>query len=86
MSILKRTLKPTVIDQARLHNATAVLIEDRASGTQLLQDLQRDGFSNLKAVKPDKDKRMRMAGQTGPIENGFVYIPEAAHWLQEYSQ
>ena len=77
-------LKPAIIDQARRHNATVVLIEDRASGTQLLQDLQRDGVANLNAVKPDKDKRMRMAGQTGPIENGFVYIPEAAHWLQEY--
>ena len=82
--LLYPDLKPAVINQSRQHSATAVLIEDRASGTQLIQDLQREGFSRLTAIKPDKDKRMRMAGQTGPIENGFVYIPEEAHWLQEY--
>jgi predicted phage terminase large subunit-like protein len=82
--LLYPDLKPAVIEQARLHDASIVLIEDKASGTQLIQDLKREGFHKLRACKPDKDKRMRMADNTAPIENGFVYLPTEAHWLAEY--
>jgi phage terminase large subunit-like protein len=27
---------------------------------------------------------MRLHAQTATIENGFVHVPEAAHWLAEY--
>ena len=77
-------LKRAVVDQARIHKATVVLIEDRASGTQLIQDLKHENFSKVKAVSPSKDKVMRMSDQTAPIENGFVYLPVQAHWLSEY--
>ncbi len=77
-------LKRAVVEQAQRHGATAILIEDRASGTQLLQDLGREGISGLQARKPTGDKQMRMSAQTGPIENGFVFIPAEAHWLAEY--
>lgn len=77
-------LKPAVIQQAQMHNATIVLIEDHASGTQLIQDLTRDNFSKFQACQPAKDKRMRMSDQTAPIENGFVYLPHEAYWLPEY--
>ena len=82
--LLYPDLKPAVLEQARMHHATIVLIEDRASGTQLIQDLKRDGFSKFKAIQPDRDKKMRMSDQTAPIENGFVYLPTEAHWLPEY--
>jgi len=77
-------LKPAIVSQARRHGATIVLIEDRASGTQLIQDLKRDNFTPLRACKPEKDKQMRMASQTAAIENGFVYLPAEAHWRGEY--
>src|SRR6202043_412083 len=34
--------------------------------------------------QPTTDKTMRLNAQTAIIENGFVYIPEAAPWLAEY--
>ena len=34
--------------------------------------------------QPQTDKVMRMHAQTAMIENGFVYIPDAASWLAEY--
>jgi predicted phage terminase large subunit-like protein len=77
-------LKPAIVRLARQHGATIVLIEDRASGTQLIQDLKRDNFSPLRACKPEKDKEIRMASQTAPIENGLVHLPAEAHWRAEY--
>jgi len=78
-------LKRAVIEQARDWNAKIVLIEDKASGTQLIQEL-RQTFSKVKPVKPDGDKVMRMLAQTAAIENGRVLIPKDAYWLQDYIQ
>jgi predicted phage terminase large subunit-like protein len=63
--------------------ATAILIEDRASGTQLIQELVKAGLA-VKAIAPVGDKVMRMSAQTATIENGFVYLPKQAPWLAEY--
>jgi hypothetical protein len=61
-----------------------VLIEDKASGTQLIQELIADGCYGVTRYQPDGDKTMRMHAQTAMIENGFVRIPEAAPWIAEY--
>jgi predicted phage terminase large subunit-like protein len=77
-------LKRAVREQADLHRATVVLIEDKASGTQLIQELVSDGLSIVKGIEPAGDKIMRMHAQTATIENGFVYLPREAHWLPAY--
>ena len=51
-------LKRAVREQHRLFNAATVLIEDKASGTQLIQELVEDGLSR-RGVKADGDKIMR---------------------------
>jgi predicted phage terminase large subunit-like protein len=77
-------LKRAVRDQQSLFNASVVLIEDKASGTQLIQELLLDGCHSVTRYKPECDKIMRMHAQTAVIENGFVHIPETAPWLPEY--
>lgn len=77
-------LKRTVLEQAATFNATVVLIENRASGQQLLQDLIRDGFTKAIGIDPDRNKQMRMASQTAIIESGFVYVPEDVHWGPDF--
>jgi predicted phage terminase large subunit-like protein len=77
-------LKRAVRDQQNLFAANVVLIEDKASGTQLIQELIADGCHAVTRYEPDGDKTMRMHAQTALIENGFVHIPEAAPWLAEY--
>jgi predicted phage terminase large subunit-like protein len=79
-------LKRLVRQQADMHRATIVLIEDKASGTQLIQELTNDGLRIVKAVKPEGDKVMRFNAQTATIENGFVYLPSTAPWLAEFVQ
>src|SRR6202047_1524524 len=71
-------------EQLSLFGANEVLIEDKASGTQLIQELIADGCHGVTRYQPTTDKIMRLNSQTGVIENGFVHIPETAPWLAEY--
>jgi predicted phage terminase large subunit-like protein len=77
-------LKRAVREQQSLFDASVVLIEDKASGTQLIQELIADGCHAVASYKPECDKVMRLHAQTAVIENGFVYIPATAPWLAEY--
>jgi predicted phage terminase large subunit-like protein len=77
-------LKRVVREQQQLHRASVVLIEDKASGTQLIQELISEGSYGVKRYKPELDKVMRMHAQTAIIENGFVYLPREAPWLPAY--
>jgi predicted phage terminase large subunit-like protein len=77
-------LKRAVREQQSLFAATEVLIEDKASGTQLIQELIEDGCHAVTRYQPTIDKIMRLHAQTTIIESGFVHIPEAAPWLAEY--
>jgi hypothetical protein len=61
-----------------------VLIEDKASGTQLIQELIAEGCYGVTRYQPQCEKIMRLHAQTAMIENGFVYIPETAPWVAEY--
>ena len=63
-------LKRAVREQSDLFNPTVILIEDKASGTQLIQDLIDAGLSRVTRYKPDGDKIMRLHAQTATIENG----------------
>jgi len=77
-------LKRAVREQCDLFNASVVLIEDKASGTQLIQELIADGCHGVTRYQPGCDKVMRLHAQTAMIESGFVHVPEVAPWLAEY--
>jgi predicted phage terminase large subunit-like protein len=78
-------LKRFVRELASLYRADVVLIEDKASGTSLIQELRADFFSKAQAAPAlDGDKIMRLRGQTAKIEGGFVFFPKEAPWLDTY--
>jgi predicted phage terminase large subunit-like protein len=77
-------LKRAVREQQQLFNADVVLIEDKASGTQLIQELIEERCYAVTRYEPTLDKTMRLHAQTAMIENGFVHIPQEASWLAEY--
>jgi len=78
-------LKKRVIEMARRKNAHSVLIEDKGSGTQLIQDLRHEktGARPI-SIKPEGDKITRMSNQSAQIEAGRVLLPESAPWLDEF--
>jgi len=77
-------LKRAVRAQYERFRPTVVLIEDKASGTQLIQELIAEGLYRRDALPAAFDKVMRMHAQTAMIENGFVHLPDAAPWLAHY--
>jgi predicted phage terminase large subunit-like protein len=77
-------LKRIVRDHAQAWGAKNVLIEDRASGTQLLQELKHEGMTSVTRYDSKMDKMVRMSTASNLIENGQVYLPEQAPWLATY--
>ena len=77
-------LKRAIVSLASRYRASNILIEDKASGTSLIQDLIRDGVAGVTRYEPTMDKIMRLHSVSSTIENGFVYLPEQADWLADY--
>ena len=77
-------LKRAVREQAEAFKPETILIEDKASGTQLIQELVSEGIHAIKRYEPKMDKTMRMHSVTSTIENGFVHLPDKAAWLTDY--
>jgi predicted phage terminase large subunit-like protein len=61
-----------------------ILVEDRASGQSLIQELKYASALPIIPVKVDSDKRSRADPITGVIEAGKVCLPESAPWLNDY--
>jgi predicted phage terminase large subunit-like protein len=77
-------LKRAVKQQAEVYKAKNIVIEDKSSGTSLIQDLRADGMHAVTRYEPKLEKVLRMSTVTNTIEGGFVHIPDQAHWLAEY--
>ena len=60
-----------------------MLIEDRGSGTQLIQDLRAEGSLRPLAVPASADKITRMHTISALLEAGPVLLPEQAPWLDD---
>ena len=79
-------LKREVFRLVKKFSPKKVLIEDKASGTQLIQDLKAEGLYSIVPCEPPpgSDKIMRLHSQTAIFENGGVLLPKKASWLAEY--
>jgi len=76
------TLRKKVFEQAKLHKASQILIEDAGFGTALIQELKTTHLQVV-GIKPEHDKKIRMAIQSGKFENGQVSFPKEASWLRD---
>ncbi|MBK9496447.1 MAG: phage terminase large subunit [Xanthomonadales bacterium] len=66
-------------------NASAILVEDKGSGTQYIQARQGQAPAPIIAIAPGAaDKEFRFDGILPMIESGQVYLPVRARWLPEY--
>ena len=78
-------LKHAALELFHKYELDQLLIEDHGSGTALIQELKTEGVWCLTACVPSqKDKLMRLEAQSIKFENGRVYLPTEAPWLQEY--
>ncbi|MFH1981036.1 MAG: phage terminase large subunit [Pseudomonadota bacterium] len=61
-----------------------LLIEDKASGQSLIQDLKKNTNIPVIAIEPDANKIIRLQRVTTFFESGKVFLPERAPWLVDY--
>ena len=81
-------LKRKVVAMAQKYKPSTLLIEDAASGQQLLQQLRHDeSLAQLKplARKVTTDKMSRVRAASALVENGNVLFPKEAPWLADLS-
>lgn len=79
-------LKKMVCALASQWRPDAILIEDKASGQQLIQDLQRQSSMAIVPIRPKNDKVTRFAAISALCEAGRIVLPKQALWLSEFEQ
>ena len=79
-------LERKALELANEFSGATFLIEDRASGTQLIQTLQSKFINGVTAYTPPPgaDKVRRLHAQSSMFENGRVLLPSSAPWLADY--
>ena len=63
---------------------SALVIEDKSTGSSLIQDLPLDGTFPIVKFEPEGDKITRLSVESPTIEAGNVWLPESAHWLADF--
>jgi predicted phage terminase large subunit-like protein len=63
-----------------------VLVEDKGSGTGLIQHLRVSTTLSVFPINPVGAKMVRFSNESPAIEAGKVFLPEVAEWLLEYEQ
>jgi len=61
-----------------------MLVEDKASGTGLIQEIKSDGGVPIKGVERTKDKLTRVMDVVSQIDVGNVCIPLNAEWVSDF--
>ena len=80
-------LKFQFIQLARRYGPHTILVEDAASGTQLIQTIRAEkprGVPQPVPRHPDSDKVSRMAGVSGQVASGQLLLPADASWLASF--
>lgn len=73
--------QPGVLEQQYLrHHPEVVVLEAKAAGLALFQQMIRKSGIPVRADKPDRSKQARAASGAVHYENGRVYHPASAHW------
>ncbi|WP_434361042.1 phage terminase large subunit [Parasalinivibrio latis] len=80
------TLRAMAKSIARKYPPHAVLIEDKASGQQLIQDLRAETRLPVIPIEPEHDKIIRLSSESPKFEAGTVFLPLEAEWLPDYER
>ena len=80
-SLIRKIIEIHNVAKAKYKHSIDVLIEDRASGTQIIQTLKNDHMIYPIAINPEYDKKARLMGVSHLIENGSCLFPNnEPHW------
>jgi len=69
---------------AAKHRPNAILIEEQANGSPLIDQCRRNGLTGIVGRRAVVDKKTRMNGETAKLEAGSLVLPKSAPWLDEF--
>jgi predicted phage terminase large subunit-like protein len=75
------------IELAEEYRPHEILIEDKASGQQLIQAMKAETLPHIPrplARNPENDKVPRASGVSSMVEAGQMFLPTHAPWLEEF--
>ena len=75
-------LRAAVLALRSKYTQSSLLIEDKGSGTSLIQELRANNIGVI-GINPEGDKITRCAAVSAQFESGCVFIPKNAPWLDE---
>jgi predicted phage terminase large subunit-like protein len=70
--------------EAARHKPDVIVIEDKASGQSLIEEFKRDSNLPILPFNPERDKISRAYAITPIIDNGQLYLPVHADWLDDF--
>jgi predicted phage terminase large subunit-like protein len=76
--------KHSAINASHSGRLRQMIVEDKASGTGLIQEIKREAKIPIKAQQRNTDKLTRVMDVTPFIQSGYVCIPESAPWLSDF--
>ena len=66
--------------------AQVVKIEDKSSGSSLIQSIQRDYMIPVEPIQRNTDKVLRAMGVVKYFASGFIHVPKEAKWLHDFKE
>lgn len=75
--------KPT---QFKPRGAQMVKIEDKSSGSSLIQSIKQDYNIPVEAIQRNTDKVLRAMGVVKYFASGYIHVPLDAEWLHDFKE
>jgi len=76
-------VKRILMELAEQYNPGAILVEDKASGQSVIQEMRTTRLPII-PIRPDVDKISRAVAATPLIASGRVYLPSGKGWVNDY--
>jgi len=71
-------------NQYKPRGAQVVKIEDKSSGSSLIQSIKTNYNIPVEAIQRSRDKVLRCMGVVNYFASGKVYLPKSEPWIDEY--
>lgn len=75
--------KPTLY---KVLGASQVKVEDKSSGSSLIQSIKKDYLIPIEGIQRNTDKVLRAMGVVKYFASGYIHLPMDAEWLHDYKE
>ncbi len=75
--------KPTLYKRS---GAQSVKVEDKSSGSSLIQSIKKDYMIPIEGIQRNTDKVLRAMGVVKYFASGYIHLPSGTEWLHDYKE